>query len=441
MVEENIESKRYSLPTKGMPVRSAEQDLSLLTSLMKRMREVGVAVHGTRLRVYQSFLEKIVSGCEPAKLDLDKLDGVSGHPMEQTNELEHLLYVYREVHELNWIEGGLQESLPVGIEISLKLIAGGRPFSTVDKDRSARNTQFELRIASYFCRAHYSVDLSTLTDIVASPGRVLYFTECKRIASAAQLRKRLKDASKQLKARMNVNTLFSKKQYGLIALDVTKVAFPRDALTYAVTPDHSRDVLQEKLKTIALELEEEVNAVFQNRQIFFVWLQIHLPMLIRSPATVGTRFSSYFFINPNLGIFAKLIAKGFFVNVLSAGDRDCTFVEGAELEIRNGVVIPKSAIMWFESELASDFKQTGELAVLDPETIVATLEVDGKVVEFPYAILEMTVKHMPVDQQAEIRKYDPIQIGMCLVPAMYCQWFPYKGEDPLNLQSPDPSLV
>jgi Holliday junction resolvase len=155
--------------------------------------------------------------------------------------------VLREVYEIMWILKGLKKHLPKGVEEKLKQVMGGRDFAALDKDSSSRNTQFELRIASYFCQTGYSVDMSNLTDIVATHDLTTYFVECKRVTSSGALNKRLKEAKKQLKTRLTRFTLVP-REFGVIAIDVTKVAFKFNGLTLGLTADHTRDVIQDQLK-------------------------------------------------------------------------------------------------------------------------------------------------------------------------------------------------
>ena len=148
---------------------------------------------------------------------------------------------------------GLKKHLPRGIEEKLNQVVGGRDFAALDKDSSSRNTQFELRIASYFCQAGYSVDMSNLTDIVATRDQTTYFVECKRVTSFSALIKRLKHAKKQLRARISKHTLVS-RNFGIIAVDVTKIAFKYNGLTLGLTADHTKDVIQDQLKKIDAEV-------------------------------------------------------------------------------------------------------------------------------------------------------------------------------------------
>jgi hypothetical protein len=89
--------------------------------------------------------------------------------------------------------------------------------------------------------------------------------------------------------------------FGCIAADVTKVAFSHNGLTWGLTNEHSRDIIQEKLINISSHAEKK--PLFNGcRNLLSYWLQIHIPSLILHPhpPTTLTRFSSYHIFNESL---------------------------------------------------------------------------------------------------------------------------------------------
>jgi len=234
----------YPIPNQTIPGLSYEAHLGDLREFVSLVESLGINVSGTRIARYQSYYEALVEGTD----DEERIfQGISGRRFD--NPLDTQLYVLREVHEIMWILRGLKKHLPKGVEEKLNQVVGGRDFAALDKDSSSRNAQFELRIASYFCQAGYSVDMSNLTDIVATHDRTTYFVECKRVTSLGALIKRLKHARKQLRNRLTRSTLES-RNFGVIAIDVTKIAFKHNGITLGFTADHTRDVIQDKLKEI-----------------------------------------------------------------------------------------------------------------------------------------------------------------------------------------------
>lgn len=196
--------RSYPIPNQEIPALSYEAHLEDLKEFILLVESLGINVAGTRIARYQSYYEALVEGTD----DEERIfRGISGKKFDNPHDLK--LYVLREVHEIMWILKGLKKHLPRGVEDKLKQVVGGRDFAALDKDSSSRNTQFELRIASYFCQTGYSVDMSNRTDIVATHDRTTYFVECKRVTSSGALNKRLKEAKKQLKARFEVHTCTS----------------------------------------------------------------------------------------------------------------------------------------------------------------------------------------------------------------------------------------
>ena len=234
---------RYPIPNQEIPGLNYEEHLDDLRQFVLLVESLGIKISGTRIARYRSYYEALVEGLD----DEEKVfQGICGKIFDNP-KIDIHLYVLREVHELMWILKGLKKHLPKGVEEKLKQVVGGRDFAALDKDSSSRNTQFELRIASYFCQAGYSVDMSKQTDIVATQDQRTYFVECKRVTSPGALNRRLKEAETQLKTRLKRISLIT-REFGVIAIDVTKVAFKHNGLTLGVTADHTRDIIQDQLK-------------------------------------------------------------------------------------------------------------------------------------------------------------------------------------------------
>ncbi len=166
MPEENA----YPLPAMTLPGHST-------ATLLKRLRRFedlcvahGVSTRNTRVARYRRYLEVGPRVGE----DLDK--GIFLDPPDSPirHGLDRLLYVLREVHELTWIGEGLRSANTRGLADKLEVVIHGADFAALDRNTGSRNTQFELRIASYLGRRGYRLDLSTLTDIIATRGLTTY---------------------------------------------------------------------------------------------------------------------------------------------------------------------------------------------------------------------------------------------------------------------------
>ena len=301
----------YPLPTMTLPRHSMET----LTERLRRFEELcakhDVVTRNTRIDRYRRYLEQP----QPKGWEFDKsvFTDLPNSPIQ--HGLDRLLHVLREVHELTWIGEGLRDADTRGLADKLRTVVRGTDFAALDRNTESRNTQFELRIASYLGRAGYRLDFGTLTDIVATRGLTTYYVECKRVASARQLARRIEEALDQIEKRKPQSRFF-RGRHGVVAVDVTRVAFTHNGLTWEVTPDHSRDVIREKLRNIAGKVEKD-GPSFVSRPFVGLWLQIHIPALILQPPMPTTRFSSFFLGNPSSGLRSRCAERRFVTHTLS----------------------------------------------------------------------------------------------------------------------------
>ncbi len=369
---------RYPIPNQEMPGLNYEDHLDDLREFVLLVESLGIKISGTRIARYQSYYQALVEGLD----DDEKIfQGISGKIFDNP-KTDIQLYVLREVHELMWILKGLKKHLPKGVEEILKQVVGGRDFAALDKDSSSRNTQFELRIASYFCQAGYSVDMSNLTDIVATQDQTTYFVECKRVTSPGALSRRLKEAKKQLKTRLKRFALIP-REFGVIAIDVTKVAFKHNGLTLGVTADNTRDIIQDQLKKIDEGLIKSGYALEQ-KNLLLTWLQIHIPALVINPNQCITRFSSYFVKNEELhGRSAEAFKK--LQRVLHIGDvRDKREIPPKTLNFRKEVILPKGTLLGWDEEVLKGMLNSWHLEPRQNKHTVLEIVIDGEKTEFSF---------------------------------------------------------
>lgn len=377
----------YPIPNQTLPSLSYETTLEDLKEFILLVEFLGINVSGTRIARYQSYYEALVKGTnEEEKI----FQGISGKNFDSPLDLQ--LYVLREAHEIVWILKGLKKHLPKGVEEKLKQVVGGRDFAALDKDSSSRNTQFELRIASYFCQAGYSVDMSNRTDIVATHDRTTYFVECKRVTSSGALNRRLKEAKKQLKTRLTRYTLIP-REFGVIAIDVTKVAFKHNGLTWGLTADHTKDLIQDQLKKIDDDLIKS-GFKLEQKNFLLTWLQIHIPALVMNPKQSVTRFSSLFMVNGKLSgrsveAFNKLQGV---LHIGDVGDERETPPE--TLNFRKRVTLPKGTLIGWDEELLNGMLDSWNLEPRQPEHKVLDIEIDGKKTEFSFFELSLLLPNL-----------------------------------------------
>jgi hypothetical protein len=274
------------VPTETLPSLGLSDYLADLQGLVALLEKRGLKTRNTRIERYIKYLEQsLIDGrTDAAKIFKDAQDARFKSPMDWA------LYVMRETHELAWIAKGLEAHVPEGVDEKLRIIVAGRDFAALDLDSSSRDAQFELRIASYFCQAGCEVSLSA-TDVVVLADRRAFYIECKRIGSASQLPKRLREARKQLKSRMP-GKIGKRRVYGCIAADVTKVAFAHTGITMGMSDDHSRDLIQKELSAI-VQGTERLPLFKECSGLLNYWFQIHIPALILQPQTVQRGFRRF----------------------------------------------------------------------------------------------------------------------------------------------------
>lgn len=349
------EQQRYLKPTHTIPGLSIEDRSSDLDELINFLEIRNIQTKNTRLDRYQKYL-KLVSEQGVEKSDPKTIfKNVSDERFK--HGLDWYLYVLREVDELAFILKGLQQHVPNGVDDRLIKIVGGSDFAALDRNTESRNLQFELRIASYFCLAGFLVDLSTDTDIVASKGRHNFYIECKRVSNPKQLEENLLKAKHQLLARMPTKGHFLSKCCGVIAVDVTKVAYPHNGLTIGVTNEHAKDVTQNALRKVSDRIGH-VNFFSKKPAIIQCWLQIHIPGLVEYPPQVFTRFSSLFILNQSTQ--AKYRSA---LSLMHEATDVASLREPRETPPKNinrYLELPAGSELWLESEIESTFKRLSD---------------------------------------------------------------------------------
>jgi len=417
------ESKAYELPTHTLPGLNITDHLADIEELKDFCEKRGIQTKNTRIDRYCKYLNEVAK--EGVKDDSQVFPNWENGPF--LAGVDRCLYVLREIHELAWIARGLQKRMPSGINDKLKIIVSGSDFAIQDSNTQSRNVQFELRIASYFCQLGYEVNLETTTDIIAFVEDIAFFVECKRVASKMQIQRRLTEAVKQL--RLKMPSFYGKRvAYGCIALDVTKVAFPHNGLTWAQTPEHSKDVIQAKLIKIGDGIfTEPIFRSFPNLLQF--WLQIHIPSLVLHPPMTTTRFSSYFLQRERISRSA-LQALNVFRNVFEqASLPDPRTTPPKLLKGRIFLQIPAGANCLFPDDTLVDYFKTGQLSEMHSEKVIAELTINGQKHPFFFSDLKMLVASDPNTRQ-ELETSEPIQAAIGMVVKMFAQRYPYEDFGP-----------
>lgn len=385
---------KYDLPKFSLVGLRLDHHLDDLREIQEFLESRRISTKSTRIVRYIKYFENIINNSGIDAEDIFK--NARGDFLN--SDLTWYLYVLREVHELMFVLKGLKVHIPKGVDEKLLKITAGSDFAALDKNTEHRNTQFELRIASYFCQAGYSVDVSTDTDIVAKGKDRTYYVECKRVASIRAIRANLEKAQSQLLLRMPDKAV-EKKVFGLIAMDVTKAGYSHNGLTLGVTPEHSRDVVRAGL----YKASDEVNrvAVFTpDLPLIGCLLQIHIPSLIEHPLSMITRFSTLFDAYP-----VDVDACEEVNSIVSCGGKDderCT--PSAPLEIRKRIDVPAGTSFSISDDLVKSFMfgQSPEELDIDEHSIISTLTMIGEKYEFSFFDYKRLCSAYTVDERKEM---------------------------------------
>jgi hypothetical protein len=189
----------------------------------------GFDLAATRLRRYKDCIDELAT--HYADGTLDTVDFRETFPRIAT--------ALSEAAEIMRIHIGLAELYSSDLRAKLEFVLSGkdgRP-SPQDFDPS-RDTAFELLIASRCRQAGFDVDIGTRADLLLKYRGISVYLECKRIKSVQKVRKRIKDALKQLHQRYKTDPEPIKSR-GMLTLSITDMVNPEHGL---LTGDSSSEV-------------------------------------------------------------------------------------------------------------------------------------------------------------------------------------------------------
>jgi hypothetical protein len=393
-----------------------------LVTFQNFLEERGIQTTNTRIERYIEYLRQAVGEglIDAATIFKNSTEGPFQH------STDWMLYILREVHELMWILKGVKVQVPLGVDEKLRVTVGGSDFAALDADSKSRNAQFELRIASYFCQAGCEVDLSSETDVIALSDGEAFYLECKRVGSANQLAKRLSEAKKQLSRRMPRKN-GKRVTYECVAADVTKCAFTHNGLTFAVTNEHSRDVIQEKLIGIA-NVSQRLPLFRDCPNLSSYWFQIHIPSLIFQPPMTVTRFSSYHIFRDGMSRKDRRATRSFCEIFESVSQGDKRETPPTPLTPRKSFAFPAGTTFSLDEGLLLEFMKNGEVKRRDIYEEVATLTINDKEHIFTFFEFSMALGGV-TEEMRKVMARDPDRARLELVVRMYTQRFPYEESE------------
>lgn len=388
-----------------------KRSLEQLQDFRYYINSKGVLTTNTRIDRYINYLTDYLSDNNNGGSKTFK----SSHDGRFKSEPDWLLHVIREVHELEWIWKGLQVRLPRGIDEKLKIIISGHDFAAFDSNTRARDTQFELRIASYFCQVGLDVILYE-TDVIALLGDFAYFWECKRIANRQQLEKRLSAATRQLQLRMPA-LYEGRRTIGCIAADITKSSFPRNGLNVAPREPRSKKILQDKLLEVIQSLDKSKLFFEKGTPPTFYWVQIHFPSLIILEHKYLTRFSSYM-LSREIYTDAEELAMAAFqgmLNFVTGIDASPDSHEDQEkLKLPIDLTIPKGTTFGLAEGLYEEIRRTERLPEREAFAALGYITVKETTIDFIFKDLDLIAQGKLADYIKQAASGDPEGIWLLL---------------------------
>ncbi|MFL1495327.1 hypothetical protein [Pseudomonas antarctica] len=414
------EERYYKLPEKTLPAISSHDHASDLLQFKEFVDNLGIKTHNTRISRYTQYFLQLAEG----KVIDEKKIFKNVNDARFQSPLDWQLYLLREAHELMWILRGLKKHVPKGIEGKIEKIISGSDFAALDKNTESRDTQFELRIASYFCQSGCAVDISTDTDIIAITDKHAFFVECKRIAGGRNLKDNLVKARDQIVLRMPKRHE-DKHAFGVIAADVTKLGFSLNGLTMGLTPEHARDIIQGKLK----EIRKTASAlpIFTGRpDIVECILQIHIPSVIVYPPMTTTRFSSCSLHDKKPDRKSRSAIAELHSIAQASGIIDEREIPAKKLKYRKLLEISAGTDFFLEQDLITAVLSNANNDTHTSESVVAKMKMNNVIHEFSVMELRIVMGGFTSDQLCHLASSESSE-RLELVLRMFMQRYPYES--------------
>jgi len=424
MMDKLIET--YEIPEEEI-ISNSRCGIERLVQFREFLISLGINAQHSRIAKYIEFLEAINKNLnfDPIKIFTETHDD-RFHSLQ-----DWFVYTLREAAELSWIYRALSIRMPIGVEEKLKLINSGRDFAAFDTNSTSRDTQFELRIASYFCSKNLVIDVSTETDIIVEFDKFFLYIECKRIHSEKKLMRKIYEANDQLKLRMPKKR-GGKPCYGIIAIDVTALAFPHQGLVFGVTSEHNRNIIREKIIEIASNINSD-NVMAQNPRLMAIWENIHIPATRMQPPGFETRFS-YNMIFRNFENRKEILHYLKIIHTIEESANESMKENTArKLTIREKISLPKGTTFEYNNSLLQQFFDNNEYVKKNwPEMEpICTAEYNSEKIYF--SVLEFAMALDEIEGKNELAKVDKYPGEIFL--HMLIKRFPYNEIGPHWLNS------
>jgi hypothetical protein len=231
----------------------------------------GFKVAVTRLRRYKACIDELATYYREGTLDIASFKRDFA---QQATALSEAIEIVR-------IHSGLASLVSTGLRNKLEIVLSGkdgRPYPT-DFDPS-RDIAFELLLAARCQKAGLQVEIGAKADLVILLNGNELFIECKRLKSAGTVRKRIKDALKQLHCRYN-SADDPVAARGILALSVTDLINPRHGLITGESPE----VVGTKVQRLLDDFIRRYQVLWQQSQdtrMTGTFVELSVPSVIES---------------------------------------------------------------------------------------------------------------------------------------------------------------
>jgi hypothetical protein len=235
-----------------------------------------------RMRIYGSNLAAMLrlnEGTDPARVYAD---------LEAKGKLTEILSSYVEgIEFVDAITVLRDRNIDIPVEVLVKTLRG--PVDAYREDQASnggRNFMFELVIGAMVARAGLTPTLGSEPDVVFGFENRKVLVECKRVMSQNKIEERIRQAARQLKARVR-----SEEDFGIIAISVTRTINSGNVIWSVPSVSDASPFLNSQVEKVIRRLDGFLQTLSQPGIfgiIFYISSPIFVPGVGFSPVKSAT---------------------------------------------------------------------------------------------------------------------------------------------------------